>query len=1138
MTYRVTVNPGDSYNVTVSSDGTYTYVPLGFAFASREEAEAAVIPATQVKITVQIGGYLYDYVRDATGTALTTADGADWSPADEVYPDHWATNTTPGTTNMTTAIVAAVAFVKARSEGGGEVRLRPTKYAFSTFTIDSNVAIRGQGRYFVNDYVSSGARPQDYRGSWLWQIAGTNADGVVFQADETVLVSGQYPRIHAGLYDLGINGRRSDDYDGSPALNTSGCCVSVRGAGYVTLQNVVLFRAAEHGIETITASSRTSNNLSMTNVVSLQNGLDGFNMSGGDSKFSGLVGGANGRDGFNGNMGQIAGSRFWNNGRNGISMIGFPGVITGCEIYDNDESGIHIYGGSGHTITGNKLVDNGRDVSATATLRAGIAFSSAADRVTIVGNTIGRDNAGGTPGYGAGDQLYGIASGGGTIEGVIGPNDYFGIDVGASADMIPTAITGDQTGSAPLSFVTRAGARLAVPFLPANAKIEVGNTVWIKDGGSGIADMPGCTPVGPATPQHFADVAGDGSADDYAACQAAMAFRRVHFPKPSVRYRITDTLTTTMTGHEITGDMSEIRQITTAKHNLRVNHSDARISGLHVYGNGFIGSPLTLNGGIYLSAVSNCRVFDCLFEGHRSAAVLIIDADDNTITGNRFINSPGATATVDTENFADIYVGLDSKANKITNNVMRSGQGTGVLVQTTANGNKTDFNVIDGNRIFDAKDYGVACYRLENAAPPHQQTLHGSIVTNNIVDGVFGDVLNSVTSTYTYGAGIYFQGAEGSICTGNVIRNTHKGAVTFDVLLGPGAIGVVNQSRMTIADNQIETAGMFGIYVSEANDFGLTTGCMSITGNNIVNTVREGIYINDCEHVVLTGNTVDTVTGVSRFGIWVNNDALYRDYTVTGNIVKNTTNTGIRLEFMGQATVTGNVVDTTTVGGIVISDSTVVTIGMNVIRNHTTRGIEIASTCSQIVLAGNNVIGTGSSTEGIRVGAKTSFGSANTVSGCTTAWAGDFAWLRGIADGAQVNTATTVETDLVNQSIAANTLTVNGETITLTAAGITANNANAKTLRVYFGTTTIGTFNLTISQISDWQIEVRIIRRGASAQRATVFFTQGGTTKQSDFDFTDPAETETSAIALRVTGQGTTSNDVQRRFYQLNWQAA
>ena len=81
-----------------------TYAP------TRAEAILLHVPAAQVVLFVRNSAGLLAYKRDAAGTALTTADGQTWSPDGDVTPNHWAENTTPGTTDMTAALTAAMAY--------------------------------------------------------------------------------------------------------------------------------------------------------------------------------------------------------------------------------------------------------------------------------------------------------------------------------------------------------------------------------------------------------------------------------------------------------------------------------------------------------------------------------------------------------------------------------------------------------------------------------------------------------------------------------------------------------------------------------------------------------------------------------------------------------------------------------------------------------------------------------------------------------------------------------------------------------------------------------------------------------------------------------------------------------------------
>ena len=79
-------------------------------FGSRAECEAAQIPHGVQRWAVLQGGLVLHYRRDPDGTAIASADGVKGSPLGDVYPDHWADNASPGTTDMSDAIEAAMNF--------------------------------------------------------------------------------------------------------------------------------------------------------------------------------------------------------------------------------------------------------------------------------------------------------------------------------------------------------------------------------------------------------------------------------------------------------------------------------------------------------------------------------------------------------------------------------------------------------------------------------------------------------------------------------------------------------------------------------------------------------------------------------------------------------------------------------------------------------------------------------------------------------------------------------------------------------------------------------------------------------------------------------------------------------------------
>lgn len=119
--------------------------------------------------------------------------------------------------------------------------------------------------------------------------------------------------------------------------------------------------------------------------------------------------------------------------------------------------------------------------------------------------------------------------------------------------------------------------------------------------------------------------------------------------------------------------------------------------------------------------------------------------------------------------------------------------------------------------------------------------------------------------------------------------------------------------------------------------------------------------------------------------------------------------------------------------------------------------------------------------------------------------------------------ADTNETDLWSYTLPANTLSANGKALRITASGSCAANGNTKTVRFYFGASSITVNNATAAPNGvDWFAEVLVIRTGAGAQRATgTRFVS--TVTQSAFSTLAPTENETANIVIKVTGQNGTA---------------
>lgn len=122
--------------------------------------------------------------------------------------------------------------------------------------------------------------------------------------------------------------------------------------------------------------------------------------------------------------------------------------------------------------------------------------------------------------------------------------------------------------------------------------------------------------------------------------------------------------------------------------------------------------------------------------------------------------------------------------------------------------------------------------------------------------------------------------------------------------------------------------------------------------------------------------------------------------------------------------------------------------------------------------------------------------------------------------------ATTSETDFLNYTVPANTLSADGQMLRAILEGVTAVNGNNKTFKVYFGGTQVGsTVTITNSGVA-WRLAINVHRRGSASQVIvwTLTYAAGnGTT----IDRGTLTKDLTASQALRVTGtSGTATGDV------------
>lgn len=137
-------------------------------------------------------------------------------------------------------------------------------------------------------------------------------------------------------------------------------------------------------------------------------------------------------------------------------------------------------------------------------------------------------------------------------------------------------------------------------------------------------------------------------------------------------------------------------------------------------------------------------------------------------------------------------------------------------------------------------------------------------------------------------------------------------------------------------------------------------------------------------------------------------------------------------------------------------------------------------------------------------------------------------------DCAEVGNVGAGEDNLITFAIPADSLFVNDKSILYKGWGIAANNANGKTLKVYFGAQLLAQLALTASVAGRWVFEAVITRTGVGAQVAYCeireYDSGGGSQNPLGFMNTStPAEDETGAITVKATGEATANDDIVQK---------
>lgn len=120
------------------------------------------------------------------------------------------------------------------------------------------------------------------------------------------------------------------------------------------------------------------------------------------------------------------------------------------------------------------------------------------------------------------------------------------------------------------------------------------------------------------------------------------------------------------------------------------------------------------------------------------------------------------------------------------------------------------------------------------------------------------------------------------------------------------------------------------------------------------------------------------------------------------------------------------------------------------------------------------------------------------------------------------------EDDLDSVTLGASALASDGMYIKVRAWGTFANNSNTKTLKLYFGATAIITVTLATGLSGSWVLDAEVVRTGATTQKAitTSIYNSSGLGSVHHMELASPAETLSSSVVVKCTGEGTDDNDI------------
>lgn len=127
------------------------------------------------------------------------------------------------------------------------------------------------------------------------------------------------------------------------------------------------------------------------------------------------------------------------------------------------------------------------------------------------------------------------------------------------------------------------------------------------------------------------------------------------------------------------------------------------------------------------------------------------------------------------------------------------------------------------------------------------------------------------------------------------------------------------------------------------------------------------------------------------------------------------------------------------------------------------------------------------------------------------------------------------EDTLMTYTVAGNSLNATGDYLEIEAWGTVAANANNKTIKLKFGTTTLLTTGAVAANSGSWWISARIARRTDSLQTIITKIISDNTLIIDSATYTAGAEDTTGDLAVFCTGEGTADGDIIQNGLIVKW---